>query len=95
MNRIMHVDQPGHTQTSDFDLGRRDFLGRGAALGAAAGALALNSTLALSEAQAAGPNRAGAPGIQPLVVDSPMARWKEPQSLEFVTGATELFSFPN
>jgi len=39
--------------------------------------------------------RAGAAGFKPLEVNSPMARWKNPQSLEFVTGATERFSFPN
>jgi CubicO group peptidase (beta-lactamase class C family) len=50
---------------------------------------------ATSFAASGEPIRVGASGIRPLEVDSPMARWKKPQSLEFVTGATKRFSFPN
>jgi len=39
--------------------------------------------------------RAGASGFKPLEVNSPMAKWKKPQSLEFVTGATKHYSFRN
>lgn len=42
-----------------------------------------------------GPVRTGASGLQPLEVDGPMAKWKKPQSLAFVTAATQRFSFPN
>ena len=42
-----------------------------------------------------GPVRAGASGFEPLEVDSPMARWKKPQSLEFIAKATKNYSFPN
>ena len=42
-----------------------------------------------------GPNRVGASGSKPLEVDSPMAKWKEPQPLEFVDAATQRFNFPN
>ena len=41
------------------------------------------------------PVRTGASGFEPLEVNSPMAKWKRPQSLDFVTGATERFNFPN
>jgi len=33
--------------------------------------------------------------FQPIEVNSPMAKWKKPQSLEFVTEATKNYSFPN
>jgi len=39
--------------------------------------------------------RAGASGFKPLEVNSPMARWKSPQPLEFVEAATKRYSFPN
>ncbi len=39
--------------------------------------------------------RVGASGLEPLEVNSPMAKWKKPQSLEFVTGATKRYSFRN
>jgi hypothetical protein len=39
--------------------------------------------------------RSGAAGFEPLEVNSPMAKWKKPQSLDFVTGATERFSYRN
>ena len=34
-------------------------------------------------------------GFEPLEVDSPMARWKKPQSAEFIAKATKNYSFPN
>ena len=37
-------------------------------------------------------NRTGAAGFEPLELNSHMAKWKKPQSLEFVTNATERFS---
>ena len=42
-----------------------------------------------------GPVRVGASGSEPLEVDSPMAKWKKPQSLEFIEKATKNYSFPN
>lgn len=39
--------------------------------------------------------KAGAAGFKPLEINSPMAKWKKPQSLDFVTGATERFSYRN
>ena len=39
--------------------------------------------------------RSGAAGFEPLEVNSPMARWKKPQSLDFIAGANERFNFPN
>lgn len=46
-------------------------------------------------AQEQGPVTSGAMEVQALEVNSDMARWKKPQSLEFVTEATERFNFPN
>ena len=88
---------PADTKAGDSptNVGRRRFMTHSAALGAAAGAFGLGISPATGFAAAAGPTRAGAAGIQPLEVDSPMGRWKQPQSLEFVTGATERFTFPN
>ncbi len=80
---------------SPADMRRRRFVVHGAALGAAAGGLSLGIGPATGFAATGEPTRAGAAGLQPLEVDSPMARWKKPQSLEFVTGATERFTFPN
>ena len=39
--------------------------------------------------------RSGAAGFEPLEVNSPMAKWKKPQSLDFIAGANERFNFPN
>ena len=80
---------------SPADMGRRKFMTKSAALGAAAGTLGLGLSPSTGFADTRGPTRTGAAGLQPLEVDSAMARWKKPQSLEFVTGATERFTFPN
>lgn len=74
---------------------RRGFLARSAALGAAAGAAGFGLAHQPAAAQTSGPVRAGASGAMPLEIDSPMARWKSPQSLKFVEAATKRFSFPN
>ena len=42
-----------------------------------------------------GPVRVGASGFEPLEVDSPMAKWKKPQPIEFIEQATRNYSFPN
>ena len=41
------------------------------------------------------PERVGASGFEPLEVDSPMAKWKQPQSAEFIEQARQDYSFPN
>jgi len=77
------------------DISRRRLMIHSAALGVAAAGLGLGIGPATSFAASGEPIRVGASGIRPLEVDSPMARWKKPQNLEFVTGATKRFSFPN
>lgn len=37
-----------------------------------------------------GPRLAGASGFQPLEVGGPMARWKQPQSVEFISESPDL-----
>jgi hypothetical protein len=39
--------------------------------------------------------KVGGSGFAPLEVNSPMARWKLPQSAEWVNGAHSRFNFPN
>jgi CubicO group peptidase (beta-lactamase class C family) len=63
--------------------------------GAAAAGHSLDAAAADSKSNAAKPNMAGKTNFQPLEVNSPMAKWKKPQSLAFVRGATERFNFPN
>jgi len=41
------------------------------------------------------PQYEGKPNFQPLEVNSPMAKWKKPQSVEFVRSANARFSFSN
>lgn len=77
------------------NISRRSFMASGVAVGAAASASGLGLTSQPASAQTSGPVRAGASGFEPLEVDSPMARWKKPQSLEFVEKATTNYSFPN
>jgi CubicO group peptidase (beta-lactamase class C family) len=75
------------------DVNRREFMARSALLGVAAAA-----GLAVAPQGAAarsGPVRTGASGFAPLEVNSPMARWKLPQPVEWVNGAHSRFSFPN
>ena len=83
---------PESGDDSPTNVSRRGFMASGAAaLGAAAVGLAARP----AAAKMGGPIRAGASGSRPLELDSPMSRWKSPQSLEFVEGATRRFSFPN
>jgi CubicO group peptidase (beta-lactamase class C family) len=79
------------------DLKRRDFLSRGAALGVVAGAagLGLHSGSALAAVGGGTRKLAGGRSTKPIEVNSKMARWKRPQSLEFVGEATKRFTFPN
>src|SRR5210317_1062008 len=83
----------------DYDapktISRRSFLARGVAVGAVASAAGLGLLTRPAAAQTSGPVRVGASGSEPLEVDSPMARWKKPQSLEFIEKATKNYSFPN
>jgi CubicO group peptidase (beta-lactamase class C family) len=78
-------------------LNRREFMARSALLGAAAGAagLGLHSGAAMAQVGHGGPTLAGGRSTAPIEIDSPMGRWKKPQSLEFVSEATQRFSFPN
>ena len=78
-------------------MNRRKFMKTSALLGVSAGVagLALRPQAAAAKMSSGTLKLAGASGSQPLEVNSKMARWKKPQSLEFVTGATERFSFPN
>ena len=76
------------------DVGRRKFMATSALLGAAGTiGLGLNSTAV--QAESGGLNKGCMSGFKPLEVDSPMARWKKPQSVEFVEKATKNYSFPN
>ena len=83
-NSTMKDNEPN----SSHRLSRRNFLGTSALLGASAAGLA-------PRAVSAAPALTGASGFQPLEVDSPMAKWKKPQSLDFVEAATKRYSFPN
>jgi len=76
---------------------RRGFIARSALVGVAAGVtgIGLDPQAARAEEGSGPPNRAGAAGFEPLEVDSPMAKWKKPQPLEFVQGATKRYSFRN
>lgn len=80
-----------------MDVNRREFMAKSALLGVAAGAagLGLHSGAALAEGGSGGLQLAGGRATKPIEVDSKMARWKKPQSLEFVNEATKRFSFPN
>jgi hypothetical protein len=69
-----------------LDVRRRDVLVGAAVTGTAAGVGALGLA---PRAALAAPTLAGASGFEPLEVNSPMARWKKPQSIEFVEKATK------
>ncbi len=91
------TDQDRHTDVvtdKPVNESRRAFMATSALLGAAgAVGLGLNPTTVF--AKDGGLKRAGASGSEPLEVNSPMARWKKPQPLEFVEAATKRYSFPN
>jgi CubicO group peptidase (beta-lactamase class C family) len=72
-------------------------MARSALLGVAAGAagLGLHPGAALADGGRGTLQLAGGRSTKPIAVDSKMARWKKPQSLEFVSAATKRFSFPN
>ena len=74
---------------------RRSFMARGVAVGAAASAAGLGLHSQPAAAKTSGPVRVGASGFEPLEVDSPMARWKKPQSAEIIEKATKNYSFTN
>ncbi|SFH64496.1 serine hydrolase domain-containing protein [Albimonas pacifica] len=76
---------------------RRKFIAAGASLGTAAGiaALGLDPEAAMAAGGATMPRIVGAPAIEPLVLDGPMAKWKQPLSLDFVQGANARYSFAN
>jgi len=86
-----------HDKDNDAPKGisRRSFMARGVAVGAAASAAGLGLLTRPAAAKTSGPVRVGASGFEPLEVDSPMARWKKPQSPEFIAKATRNYSFPN
>jgi len=86
-------DVSGHS----VDVNRREFMARSALLGVTAGAagLGLYSGAALAESGSGTLKLVGGRSTKPIEVDSKMARWKKPQSLEFVSEATKRFNFPN
>lgn len=81
--------------TSGID--RRTVISASAYCGAAVGVagLGLNPKVAMAQEDIGKLTRVGAPGFQPLEVNSPMAKWKKPLSLEFVRGANARYSFSN
>jgi hypothetical protein len=85
----------GDDQSSN--LSRRDLFAKSALVGVTAGAsgLGLHSGSALAEHGHGRLNLAGGRSTAPIEVVSKMARWKKPQSLEFVSEATKRFSFLN
>ncbi|UPQ89423.1 serine hydrolase [Vibrio sinaloensis] len=93
----MKTQTSNHTQ-NEIDLSRRNFMSKGAAVGATAGLVGMG--LASATNAIAAPTKAPAisdisTAISPLEVESNMARWKLPQSIDFVNGATERFGFRN
>ncbi len=89
------IDADGKASDSPAEISRRRFITQSAVLGATAGSLGLGISQATGFAATGKLTRAGASGFQPLEVDSPMARWKEAQPLDFVEAVTGRFSFPN
>jgi len=91
---VQHTDIQS---TYVVDISRRKFMATSALLGVYAGVagLGLRPQAASAKESTGKLKLAGASGTQPLEINSPMARWKKPQSLEFVTGVTQRFSFPN
>jgi hypothetical protein len=83
----------GDAARSGLGIDRRAFLGGSAALGAAA--FAFRPTQALAAEGSSGPVMSGASSFEPLQINSPMARWKSPQPLDFVEAAPQRYSFPN
>ena len=94
------TDQDHHTDVATdkaVDESRRTFMATSALIGAAgvAGAVGLGLNPTAVHAKGSRLKNVGASGFQPLEVNSPMAKWKKPQSLEFVTAATRRYSFRN
>ena len=79
------------------DMGRRTFMGTSAVLGITAGlvGLGLNPHVVSAKEGAGKLKLAGTSGSKPLEVNSPMAKWKKPQPLDFVEAATKRYTFPN
>jgi CubicO group peptidase (beta-lactamase class C family) len=99
------IQKPAHLTHQDSDdvsdrsgaMNRREFMARSAIIGVAAGVagLGLHPEAARAEAGRGTLQLAGGRSTKPIEVDSKMARWKKPQSLEFVSEATKRFTFPN
>jgi hypothetical protein len=83
--------RPINKNTADTvaNLSRRQFMTKSALLRVTAGVagLGLNPKAASAGEGVGKLKRAGAAGFQPLEVNSPMAKWKKPQSLDWVKGA--------
>ena len=91
------TDKDHHTHVATdkaVDESRRTFMATSALIGAA-GAVGLGLNPTAVHAKGSRLKNVGASGFQPLEVNSPMAKWKKPQSLEFVTAATRRYSFRN
>ena len=87
----LHSDKKADT----LDINRRDFLTKSALLGVATGTIGLGLAPTTAFAKDEKLVMTSASNFQPLEVNSPMAKWKKPQSLDFVTGATKRYSFRN
>ena len=88
------IEQEKNTKGMD----RRDFLTKSALVTATAGISGLGLTTACAS-ETASKNKTMentfSTDFQPLEVSSPMARWKKPQPLDFVSEATKRYSFRN
>jgi hypothetical protein len=86
------MSKDDQTHKNRAGVSRRGFMAGSAAIGAAAAGMSAAPQKALAQS---GPVRTGASGFAPLEVNSPMARWKLPQPVDWVNGAHSRFSFPN
>lgn len=82
------------------EINRRNFLTKTAVAGASVGLagtgmLAACSSPTENTTAAQSVEKGANTAIQPLEVNSPMAKWKNSQPLDFVESATKRFSFPN
>lgn len=76
-------------------INRRQFMARSALLGTSVGTVAFGMNPMVAFAESGKLTRSGAAGFKPLDVDSPMAKWKKPLPLDFVTAANRRFSYRN
>ncbi len=93
-DNLAKIDVVQDSGTKGMD--RRDFLTKSAIAGAAVGISGLGLTsISCSENKNKPVAKSLATGFQPLEVNSPMAKWKNPQPLDFVSQATKNYNFRN